>query len=1793
MQASCQAASRVRGIYETVFISKTMIEFRINYIRNVNYAQCCNGIPVCDSIEIVNRSGHDLKDFHITCEGPFTTSFESSPISLFVAGETIKLKDIGMMPLPEKVVALTERVVSFFRVMAYSGDELVHEQRFELDLMTYDQWMGTSVMPQSLVSFVTPNHPSINEVIIKSASVLKDLTGSSSFKAYQTGSADNVSQQVAAVFTALHQMGIVYRALPAGFETIGQRVTLPQQVLATKLGNCIELTLLFASVLENIGLNTVIILQKQHAFLGVWLVDECCSQSVSDDAAYIAKKCSKGIDEMMVLETTSMTDENCSFSNAVSIAERNMAELDSFEMFIDVYRCRLEHVRPLPSLKEVDGVWRMSDGVEHDSCEVSLQEHDRFDLSRLNTNNRELTKLDIWERKLLDFTLRNSLLNLSMNRRAVQFMSFEVNRIEDHLQEGKEYCLMPRVEGNVKVECDDKIFHSKLYDSYRDLIKRDIDAQILHSYKTELETQNVLKNIYRATRTAIEETGANPLFLSVGLLRWYESPSSVVPRYAPLLLLPVEMVYKKGKYFIRTREEDITLNITLIEYLRQIHGIDVNGLNPLPKDHSGVDVDLIFAAIRDALKDQKNWDVEEECLLGTFSFSKFLMWNDVHNNRAELTQNPIVNSLIANRLTWAPEQIDLNLKSYDETTSPVEVNLPMPADSSQMAAVIAGGKGTSFILYGPPGTGKSQTITNLIANALYQGKRVLFVAEKMAALSVVQKRLEKIGLAPFCLELHSNKSTKRHVLGQLENALKVTHIMPPKDFLSVAEQILQERKRLIAYMNELHRTDPEDGLSLYECLVRYESIDAEPLEEYILTPALSAVVKSDGIKHAENLLGSEADTLLKLVGQPSLHPLRGLNLDKSKVTSPDAFTAQLKDGLQVIEVVSAQAAELHKTPGIAEKILMTNSPAILSEDARGLFDEWRKARSKWFLPRYFAKRSFMKKLRGFNPYVMECDVDELLSDLMKYRHHHDEIERLRVVLRDLLEMETQEDTMPAASVISEATEALNRWQKHTDKMRDWLHWCEYRQKLKDSGLACFTDALEKSEWQAGDLRDAFWKAFYKDKVVKKMSTPLLATFEGMIFDERVKRYKELAEEFQTLTQKELYARLAANVPRITDNIDNSSEIGLLKRCISNGGRGLSLRDLFDQIPTLMPRLCPCMLMSPMSVAQYLKLEGEKLDLVVFDEASQMPTSEAVGAIARGKSLIVVGDPKQMPPTSFFNSTSVDEDEAVIDDMESILEDCRTLEIPSLQLNWHYRSRHESLIAFSNNEYYDGELITFPSIDDQHAKVRLVPVKGYYDKGNKRTNRNEAEAIVREVVSRLRDEEQRKQSIGVIAFSVVQQGLIEDILQEQLDKDKELKEWADGMYEPIFVKNLENVQGDERDIILFSVGYGPNEEGKVSMNFGPLNNAGGERRLNVAVSRARQEMIIYSTMKASQIDLNRTKAKGVAGLKHFLEYAEIQALPSTAKACLSMDDSAISRQIAEELESRGYVTRTNVGRSQFRVDVAVSEKETPDVYKLGILLDGVRYRDTQTTRDREIVQPSVLSSLNWNTMRVWSVDWFNNKERVISRIIDRLSECPEVPESYKTIPFDISNEEEMAYALNSDHDYDEYVMDKDTASMMDMSELVRCIVEKEQPISFSTLCKRICNLRNLTKVTPKLQENVAKCLEGKYFAEPDRSSNVIWLTEEEKLHYTHYRRAAGREITDIPMAEIKNVIKETVSEQVAIQMDSLTLVIAKKLGFTRRGTNMDAAFSQAIAQLISDGVLETIDGKLRMRRVARY
>ena len=502
------------------------------------------------------------------------------------------------------------------------------------------------------------------------------------------------------------------------------------------------------------------------------------------------------------------------------------------------------------------------------------------------------------------------------------------------------------------------------------------------------------------------------------------------------------------------------------------------------------------------------------------------------------------------------------------------------------------------------------------------------------------------------------------------------------------------------------------------------------------------------------------------------------------------------------------------------------------------------------------------------------------------------------------------------------------------------------------------------------------------------------------------------------------------------------------------------------------------------------------------------------------------------------------------------------------------------------------------MDDRLSKVSLVKVDGTYDKGKSRCNREEAEAIVHEIIRRLQSAEDAGKSIGVVSFSQVQQHLIEDILLEELGQHPDLEQKAFQCEEPIFVKNLENVQGDERDIILFSIGYGPDEEGRVSMNFGPLNNQGGERRLNVAVSRARYEMMIFSTLRAEQIDLRRSQAKGVEGLKKFLEFSEKgnRALPVIPNG--SENEQTIVNHIAEELRRHNFEVDTWVGRSCFKIDLAVLHPQHPEQYLLGILCDGKNYYETKTTRDREIVQPNVLRSLDWNLMRIWSVDWFENKDKVIARILERLQQLLKGEEESEaeaaakpTMTFNVAQETAVAQTNNREKEYQfaqlpkvkgNPTLDKALAQPSRIRKQLQGILEVEQPATHNLLCKRIAELWGI-RVSPRLQAAVDDALIGSYIDMTDSDVQAYWRTKEASLDYPYYRTNSNRDVSDIPLIEIMNAVRYAVEQQVSIPQADLLRSATRLLGFARKGASIESQISRAIQKLISNGVLVENDG----------
>lgn len=565
-------------------------------------------------------------------------------------------------------------------------------------------------------------------------------------------------------------------------------------------------------------------------------------------------------------------------------------------------------------------------------------------------------------------------------------------------------------------------------------------------------------------------------------------------------------------------------------------------------------------------------------------------------------------------------------------------------------------------------------------------------------------------------------------------------------------------------------------------------------------------------------------------------------------------------------------------------------------------------------------------------------------------------------------------------------------------LRDWTSWCKVRNRAVTHGLDPLVRQLESGALEPHNAQSAFRLGYARWWLPAALDgDPVLRDFRRFQHENTITEFREIDDLVRAHATARVVGAIAHGLPPV-QSVPRNSELGLLRHQMELQRPSQSIRDMIGRMPESFSKLAPCMLMSPLSIAQYFPPNQSLFDVVIFDEASQITTWDAVGAIARGRQTIIVGDPKQLPPTNFFGRNEDEEEvEDYERDLESILDEAKASGIPVRDLRWHYRSRSESLIAFSNHHYYQNRLVTFPSpqVEDRAVLLRKVP-RGVYDRGKSRTNRIEAEAVANEAVNRMRSwlalPEKDRPTLAVITFNAQQQSLIMDLLDAARREEPEL-EWffADDRVEATIVKNLENVQGDERDVILFSITFWKDAAGKVTMDFGALNRDGGERRLNVAVTRARQELIVFSGFTADQIDTTRTKAIAVHHLKTFLDYAErgAIALPAQTTGSVGGFESPFEQAVAEQLEQRGWQVVPQVGISGFRIDLGIRHPDLPGAYLAGVECDGASYHSAATARDRDKVREQVLTGLGWNILRVWSTDWWHDADGCAQRLHDSL------------------------------------------------------------------------------------------------------------------------------------------------------------------------------------------------------------
>ena len=1274
-----------------------------------------------------------------------------------------------------------------------------------------------------------------------------------------------------------------------------------------------------------------------------------------------------------------------------------------------------------------------------------------------NTSSRAKDKFDLWERKLLDLTTRNALLNVKMKGSTVPLLVTSSCTVEDDISDDKEYSIISRTEAGEEAIPAKEYELEDLVDteSFKEILIEGNENKKLYSALPTKDLEDRLKKLYRESRNALDEDGAGTLFLACGFLKWTDDKKESTC-YAPIVLVPVELVRKfgVGRYVMRKIDDDAIVNTTLLEKLKQDFDIPVPELEKeIPPDEHGIDVQGVFDTLKGALVSKPDWQIIDACVLGMFKFSQFVMWHDLHNYRDEIASNKIVNSLIEGRLTWEYEDMEKDGKGFNDESC---VYLPISADSSQLYAIYKAShkeeddtvKSASFVLHGPPGTGKSQTITSIIANAVANGQKVLFAAEKKAALDVVYTRLSKIGLAPFCLELHSNKVRKGYVLEQLKDAYEVRHTtITDPDYDKTQKDICARREELSSYTDELTAVRP-CGYTLYEMLNIYAENEGTP--NVILENGFEEGLTEERINASETALAEFIAAGNGLAGKlPYIKATEYSQDTKIKLGAElSAFKAATDKYEQAFNAVKASfpsleagadlaaadraAAKIDRFLGARTEILKTWSMEFLAQDASSLKASYEAASNKWGPLKSGALKKVYAAVKAYDKSGnAEPELGKHIDTLLAYKNEFaamgfDTAAGVPAVLGEFKQARQEFDAARGAVISRLGIKILEPGTTSADfnSVRSIIdditaNESSIRPKILLNGasakcdnlkLHALIEAFSKGVVNEQTLLPAFRKAWSKLVICKTIDeSDVLKTFSGSVFDDKIKKLKALSDEFETITREDIRLKLVQRsmMPDM-EAANKDSALGKLQRAIKSHGRGVSIRSLMREVSNVVLELTPCVLMSPMSAAQFIEPSEEPLfDLVIFDEASQLPTCKAVGVLARGKNAIVVGDPNQMPPTSFFKEQVFDDENYEVEDLESILDDCLAVGMPESRLLWHYRSRHESLITFSNRAFYDSKLYTFPSVDDIKSRVTLVPCHGTFDSGKTRTNEVEARAVVEELVARSKDPVTAKLTHGIVTFNIQQQNLIEDMIDEVCRTDADFEKWAFGSEEPIFIKNLENVQGDERDVILFSVSYGPDPEGNVSMNFGPLNRDGGWRRLNVAVTRSRCEMKVFSSLEPEQIKVSEATPEGVKAFKRFLMYAEGNELWCEDLKADASSESAhkastgIIESIRKSLADAGYETEKSIGKSGFKVDIGVRKKDS-ESYCLGILIDGSATGSHTTATAREIAQPSILKGLGWKVMKIWSIDWWEDSESVMKSILDKINEV-EAPKEEEAEP----------------------------------------------------------------------------------------------------------------------------------------------------------------------------------------------
>jgi very-short-patch-repair endonuclease len=1145
----------------------------------------------------------------------------------------------------------------------------------------------------------------------------------------------------------------------------------------------------------------------------------------------------------------------------------------------------------------------------------------------------------------------------------------------------------------------------------------------------------VLRDISRRALENSEEKGLSTLFVTFGMATWLALDGGR-PAEAPVLLLPVAISKKEGSnsYHLSVTG-NFQLNLVLLHVLEDQFKVKLHPEQLLAEfvgdEEEGTVLDIkgLCGKIQHMMAEAKGFQIGLRVVLGNFAFQKMAMVKDLQDRAGDLPVHDVIAAIAGDskaKVAINSEQKDPDPREFD-LIPPDNEFLVLDADSSQQRAIAAVLANQSRVIHGPPGTGKSQTIANLIASLAAAGRRVLFVAEKKAALEVVKRRLDDVGLGHLAIDLHGADLSPKKVMQQVAHTLEVVRSSVPVNCQQVHAQLIDRRSRLNSHVARMHCRREPTKKTVYEMqgliLRLLRTVDSSVRWR---GPDLARI--SPEVSQRVNDLLAEAGGLESLFLRTDASPWTGAVLTDGNAVQnaldlvQQMHTETLPQCLASVHAVVSQTGLKHSGTlatlkefadllEAVERTLSNYSPLLYQQDLESTlrnlsFGQAGGVAAAWAFCTNGAYRRARADILGTRNRKAPArdlfvEVTAALGELKKWAIASDgksvptridgsgtHVATLRSLLNDA---ELLAEILPARRIdqfsLDELTSLVSALQgdRRTPFQLPKLNQIE--QSLEAAGVGKLVAEVRSRKPDTRFWSDTFqyaWLISALDSV--SQTDPEIGGFVGSSHGRYVDQFTHLDEE-----------RIALAVDRVkrahgerTIAAMNANPAGeqLIRAEAGKMKRHLPLRRVFSQAADVLTAVCPCWMASPLSVSQLLDSGRQYFDFVIFDEASQVLPEDAIPSVLRGHNLVVAGDSKQLPPTTFF--AAADDDESAADEeasgtegFESLLDTMNSF-LNSSYLDWHYRSRDESLINFSNRHIYQSRLVTFPGPGGPPAISHVLVKQEFGIDGQEESSTAEIHAAVSLILDHAK--KRPDLTLGVITMGIRHMTRLQAALDHALDEHAELDAFFDtNNSERFFIKNLERVQGDERDAIIISIGYGKDRAGNLPLRFGPLLPEGGRRRLNVAVTRARQKLTVVSSFSHLDIDLSRVRAgSGVELLRNYLQYAASNGKQLGDANATGEPLNAFEAEVFDCLSSAGLKLIPQMGASQFRIDMVAEHPTKPGRYVLAIECDGASYHSSYTARDRDRLRQQQLENLGWRFHRIWSTDWFMRKEDEIHR-----------------------------------------------------------------------------------------------------------------------------------------------------------------------------------------------------------------